>query len=227
MDFTECYEDTVSTVAAAARSGCRKRLRSLIQRGCSVDCRDNRGWNALHEAAAAGSKECRHDYVNSLTHEGESACYLAAQRGHLAVVRLLLKAHADLNQLTNDLSCPLYAGFPTNFSASVISSLSFTEVGLSAKVLMVKDQEGHQACVDLLLDHGADPNMACSNDWPQFPIHAAAEFGHVSDQTSSVELLLNEGYSPDAQDYADPLGFPSPLSMALYHTSTKPCRCVG
>lgn len=48
--------------------------------------------------------------MNSLTHEGESACYLAAKSGHLAVVRLLLKAHASINQLTNDLSCPLYAG---------------------------------------------------------------------------------------------------------------------
>uniref|UniRef100_A0A3P9PLW8 Ankyrin repeat and SOCS box containing 3 n=1 Tax=Poecilia reticulata TaxID=8081 RepID=A0A3P9PLW8_POERE len=164
MDFTECYEDTVSSVAAAARSGCRRQLRRLIHRGCSVDSRDNRGWNPLHEAAA----------------------------------------------------------------------------------------EGHQSCVDLLLDHGADPNIACSKDWPQFPIHAAAEFGHISilqrlievtdrtcdrgernvsplyvaihsDQTGSIQLLLKEGYSPDAQDHADILGFPSPLSLALHRTSTKPC----
>lgn len=58
MDFTECYGDTVSSVAAAARTGCWKQVRRLIRRGFSVDCRDNRGWNALHEAAAAGSKEC-------------------------------------------------------------------------------------------------------------------------------------------------------------------------
>lgn len=178
---------------------------------------------------------------------------------------------------------------------------------------MIASQEGHQACVELLLDHGADPNMACSNDWPQFPIHAAAEFGHIRylislpsfriypfsvsfktytlilshtqktwfylrktsdsgcipislflfflickprilqklievtdrtcdrgermvsplyvaihrDQASSIELLLKEGYSPDAQDYTDALGFPSPLSLALHHTSTRPFRCVS
>uniref|UniRef100_A0A3B3U1D2 Ankyrin repeat and SOCS box containing 3 n=1 Tax=Poecilia latipinna TaxID=48699 RepID=A0A3B3U1D2_9TELE len=349
MDFTECYEDTVSSVAAAARSGCRRRLRRLIHRGCSVDSRDNRGWNPLHEAAAAGSKDCveeilmsfliftsnlraesssrcHRDYVNALTHEGESACYLAAQRGHLAVVRLLLKAHADLNQLTNDLSCPLYAAVDNGHTEVVkllvrkgaqvnrihtascwtclhqafslppqghrdivrvlvdvcnleahddheISPLFLaaqygqkeclellinagatvnTQAADLATPLLIASQEGHQACVDLLLDHGADPNMACSKDWPQFPIHAAAEFGHMSilrrlievtdrtcdrgermvsplyvaihsDQTGSIQLLLKEGYSPDAQDYADILGFPSPLSLALHRTSTKPC----
>uniref|UniRef100_A0A674MPB9 Ankyrin repeat and SOCS box containing 3 n=1 Tax=Takifugu rubripes TaxID=31033 RepID=A0A674MPB9_TAKRU len=153
MDFTECYGDTVSSVAAAARTGCWKQVRRLIRRGFSVDCRDNRGWNALHEAAAA---------------------------------------------------------------------------------------EGHQNCVEFLLDHGADPNVACSRDWPQLAIHAAAEFGHIGliaatdrvcdqgdgmvspiyvavnrHQSGSVRALLSEGYSPDAQDCTHVLGLHSPLSLAL------------
>ncbi|XP_026207570.1 ankyrin repeat and SOCS box protein 3 isoform X2 [Anabas testudineus] len=334
MDFTECYGDTVSGVAAAARSGCRKRVRRLLKRGCSVDCRDNRGWNALHEAAAAGSKECVQDilsavgargchaFVNSLTHEGESACYLAAQRGHLAVVQLLLKSHANINQLTNDLSCPLYAAVDGGHKEVVellvrkeaevnrthtascwtclhqavykghseivrilvnvcnleavddhrISPLFVaaqygqqecleilvkaganvnTQAADLATPLLIASQEGHQACVDFLLDHGADPNIACSTEWPQFPIHAAAEFGHIGilrrltavtdracnrsndmvsplyvavhgHQSKSVELLLREGYSPDAQDCTNILGLRSPLSVALCHTSIKP-----
>ncbi|XP_038592038.1 ankyrin repeat and SOCS box protein 3 isoform X2 [Micropterus salmoides] len=337
MDFTECYGDTVSSVAAAARSGCRKRVRRLIKRGFSVDCRDNRGWNALHEASAAGSKECVQDilsaagagssrgchaYVNSLTHEGESACYLAAQRGHLAVVRLLLKAHANINQLTNDLSCPLYAAVDGGYKEVVELLLSKgaevnrthtascwtclhqavykghseivhilvnvcnlealddhrisplfvaaqygqqqcleilvnaganvnTQAADLATPLLIASQEGHQACVDFLLDHGADPNVACSHDWPQLPIHAAAEFGHIGvlrrlidvtdrvcdlgdgmvsplyvavnrHQSESVEMLLREGYSPDAQDCTHILGLRSPLSFALCRTSNKP-----
>ncbi|XP_070708088.1 ankyrin repeat and SOCS box protein 3 [Pempheris klunzingeri] len=337
MDFTECYGDTVSSVAAAARSGCRKRVRRLIQRGFSVDCRDNRGWNALHEAAAAGSKECVQDilsaagagsprgcraFVNSLTHEGESACHLAAQRGHLAVVRLLLKAHTNINQLTNDLSCPLYAavdgghkevvkllvskGAEANrthtascwtclhqavykghseivhilvsvcnlealddhkisplFVAAQYGQRECLEILVNAGAnvnsqaadlatpLLIASQEGHDACVDFLLDHGADPNTACSHDWPQLPIHAAAEFGHISilrrliavtdrvcdhgvgmvsplyvaihkHQIKSVEMLLREGYSPDAQDCTHILGLRSPLSFALSLTTNKP-----
>uniref|UniRef100_A0A3Q2E3Y5 Ankyrin repeat and SOCS box containing 3 n=1 Tax=Cyprinodon variegatus TaxID=28743 RepID=A0A3Q2E3Y5_CYPVA len=166
MDFTECYEDTVSSAAAAARSGCRRQLRRLIDRGCSVDGRDNRGWNPLHEAAA----------------------------------------------------------------------------------------EGHQDCVDLLLERGADPNMACSDDWPQLPIHAAAQFGRIrilrrlievtdrrcdggegmvsplyvaisSEQSSSAELLLKEGYSADAQDCRLALGFPSPLSLVTHDRNLNVSVC--
>ncbi|XP_029313086.1 ankyrin repeat and SOCS box protein 3 [Cottoperca gobio] len=336
MDFTECYGDTVSSVAVAARLGCRKRVRRLIKRGFSVDCRDNRGWNALHEAAAAGSKECVQDilssagagsshgcsaYVNSLTHEGESACYLAAQRGHLSVVRLLLKSHTNINQLTNDLSCPLYAavdgghkevvevlvskGAEVNrthtascwtclhqavykghseivrilanlcnlealddhkisplFLAAQYGQQECLEILVNAGAnvntqaadlatpLLIASQEGHQGCVEFLLDHRADPNIACSQDWPQLPIHAAAEFGHIgvlrrliavtdrvcdrgdgmvsplylavqSHQSKSVEMLLREGYSPDAQDCTHILGVRSPLSIALSCTSNK------
>ncbi|KAM6897537.1 ankyrin repeat and SOCS box protein 3 [Xenentodon cancila] len=338
MDFTECYADAVSSVAAAARSGLRRRVRGLIRRGCSLDCRDNRGWSALHEAAAAGSQGCVQEilsavsggsprgaraYVNSLTHEGESACYLAARRGHLAVVRLLLKAHADINQLTNDLSCPLYAavdnghqdvvkvlvskGAEVNgthtascwtclhqavykghggivrilvsvcnlearddhdisplFVAAQYGQEECLEVLITAGAgvnsqaadlatpLLIASQEGHRACVDLLLEHGADPNMSCSREWPQLPIHAAAEFGHVSilrrlidvtdrrcghsdgmvsplyvavhaHQSGSVEMLLKEGYSPDAQDCTRSLGLRSPLSLALRSTPDQPC----
>lgn len=70
MDFTECYVDTVSGVAAAARSGSRKRVKTLIKRGFSVDCRDNRGWNALHEAAAAGSQGCVQEILSTVGKEG-------------------------------------------------------------------------------------------------------------------------------------------------------------
>uniref|UniRef100_A0A3B3I7I2 Ankyrin repeat and SOCS box containing 3 n=1 Tax=Oryzias latipes TaxID=8090 RepID=A0A3B3I7I2_ORYLA len=303
MDFTACYADTVSSVAAAARAGRAGRLRALLGGGCPIDSRDNRGWTALHEAAAAVPA-----LVNAQTHEGESACYLAAQRGHVGVVRLLLKAHADVDQMTNDLSCPLYAavdgghadvvdllvskGAEVNgtHTASCWTCLHQAIVSILVKVcnlevlddhgisplfvaaqygqreslealihagadvnspaadlatpLLIASQEGHMACVDLLLDHGADPNRACSNEWPQLPIHAAAEFGHTGyvaltrpqpnsacgrtdgmvsplyvavnrGQPQSVAMLLDAGYSPDAQDCTCSLGLRSPLTLAL------------
>ncbi|XP_077359559.1 ankyrin repeat and SOCS box protein 3 isoform X2 [Festucalex cinctus] len=332
MDFSECYEDSVSSVAAAARGGCRRRLRWLIREGRSVDTADNRGWRAVHEAAAAGTVACLkeilsaaamtagsssgfHAYVNSATHEGESACFLAAKRGHLDAVRLLLKARANVDQLTNDLSCPLYAAVSNGHKdvvqllvskgaklnrwhtascwtclhqavyqnhADIVRILVRTAdlearddfkmtplfvaaqygqqeslevlVSAGAKVntqasdlatpLLLASQEGHLSCVNFLLDHGADANLACSCDWPQLPIHAAAQFGHLSilrrlvgvterrcdggegmvsplylavqgRQPASVELLLAQGFGPDAQDCRQLLGIRSPLAHAF------------
>lgn len=52
MDFTECWSDTCSTVAIAARIGNIEILRSFINQKKAVDIPDNRGWKPLHEAAA-------------------------------------------------------------------------------------------------------------------------------------------------------------------------------
>ncbi|KAM9716469.1 ankyrin repeat and SOCS box protein 3 isoform 5-T5 [Menidia menidia] len=328
MDFSECYEDSVSGLAAAARSGCRRRLRALIRGGCSLDVRDNRGWTALHQAAAAGSRACVRDllaaaggprarrlYADALTHEGESAMFLAAERGHLRAVRSLLDANANIDQLTNGSSCPLYAavdgghtdvvrllvqrgaevdrthtascwtclhqavykgsvdivrvlagvchlearddhGVSPLFVAAQYGRRECLEALISAGAsvnsqasdlatpLLISSQEGHESCVALLLAHGADPNRPCSADWPQLPLHAAAQFGHLGvlrrllavtgrgcgagvgwvsplylavygGQSGGLRLLLGGGFPPDAQDCSAPLGLRSPLALAL------------
>lgn len=45
-------------------------------------------------------------------------------------------------------------------------------------------------------------------------------------QSESLQLLLSEGFSPDAQDCTRSLGLHSPLSLALSHTPEKPYRSV-
>ncbi|XP_077406128.1 ankyrin repeat and SOCS box protein 3 [Vanacampus margaritifer] len=343
MDFSECYEDSVSSVAAAVRGGCRRLLRRLIREGRSVDSADNRGWRAVHEAAAAGRWGCLKEilsaaamtagsssgfqaYVNSATHEGESACFLAARHGHLDAVRLLIKARANIDQLTNDLSCPLYAAV-SNGHKDVVQLLVTkgaklnrwhtascwtclhqavyqnhadivrilvqssdlearddfkmtplfvaaqygrrecleilvraganvnTQASDLASPLLLASQEGHLSCVDFLLDHGADANLACCRHWPQLPIHAAAQFGHLGilrrlvsatartcdggsgtvsplylavqgRQPSSVELLLAQGFSADAQDCSELLGLHSPLSLAFSSGLSEAARML-
>lgn len=69
MDFTECYSDTVSSVAMAARTGCWEKVRNLINGGMSVDVRDNRGWNALHEAVVYGNRECVREILRAASKE--------------------------------------------------------------------------------------------------------------------------------------------------------------
>lgn len=141
MDFTECYQDTCSAVGLAARAGDARRVQRLLKRGYSADVKDNRGWNALHEAAASGSTDCVRllttpktadscDYANSLTHNSETPIYFAAKNGHVRSVRLLLKVGADVSLKTHDMSCPLFAAV----------------------------DGGHQEVVKVLIQHGAEVN---------------------------------------------------------------------
>lgn len=66
-------------------------------------------------------------------------------------------------------------------------------------------------------------DRACDcSDGMVSPLYVAVH----SHQGKSVELLLREGYSPDAQDCTHILGLSSPLSVALCHTSNIPYRFV-
>ncbi|XP_033841174.1 ankyrin repeat and SOCS box protein 3 [Periophthalmus magnuspinnatus] len=330
MDFSEVYSDSMGSVSAAARSGSLVRVRDLVRSGFSLDVKDNRGWNCLHEGAAQGHKGCVREilraaassssldfrsFVNSQTHEGETPLFFAAQNGHPSVVKLLLRAKADVNLQTVDLSCPLYAavdrghtevvqllllkGAEVNRShtascwtclhqavykghseivklLSAVSDLeSKDDHGITplfvaaqygrfsclrtliaagacvdsqasdgASPLLLSSQEGHELCVSELLCHGADPNLSCSEEWTQLPLHAAAQFGRTeilqklipltdrsighapgqvsplylcvqSDQRGALQLLLREGFSPDAQDCKELLGLKSPLTQAV------------
>lgn len=115
----------------------------------------SKGFSFLfHSSLSAARLSRRGDYVNALTHEGESACYLAAQRGHLSVVRLLLKAGSDVNQLTNDSSCPLYAGRTRPTSLVVHARLSRSDVKGKTRFPPAVDS-GHQDVVKLLVSRGA------------------------------------------------------------------------
>lgn len=96
-------------------------------------------------------------FVKSLTHEGESACYLAAKHGHLAVVQLLMKARADINQLTNDSSCPLYAGITVHIV--MFDRFWFCLIHISAcYCFLTAVNGGYKEIVELLVRNGAEVN---------------------------------------------------------------------
>ncbi|NXJ69344.1 ASB3 protein, partial [Rostratula benghalensis] len=183
-------------------------VKFLLQHGANVKGPHSwSGWNSLHQASFQGcteimkilmekgaSKECKDDF-------GITPLFVAAQYGKLESLRLLVSHGADVNSQAKDRATPL----------------------------LIAAQEGHAECVELLLSKGADPNLYCNEDNWQLPIHAAAEMGHkkilemliavtdricdkgkgkVSPVYSAVyggnkeclEILLKEGYSPDAQE---------------------------
>ncbi|XP_032845372.2 ankyrin repeat and SOCS box protein 3 isoform X2 [Tyto alba] len=195
-------------VRAAVENGHVGIVKFLLQHGANVQGPHSwSGWNSLHQASFQGcteilkillekgaSKECKDDF-------GITPLFVAAQYGKLESLRLLLSHGADINCQAKDRATPL----------------------------LIAAQEGHTECVELLLSKGAEANLYCNQDNWQLPIHAAAEMGHkkilkllipitdricdkgkdkVSPVYSAVyggnreclEMLLKEGYSPDAQE---------------------------
>ncbi|XP_036190480.1 ankyrin repeat and SOCS box protein 3 isoform X7 [Myotis myotis] len=206
----------------AVENGRMDVLRLLLRYGANVNGSHSMcGWNALHQATfqenteiiklllkRGASKECQDDF-------GITPLFVAAQYGKLGSLSILISSGANVNCQALDKATPLF----------------------------IAAQEGHTECVELLLSSGADPNLYCNEDSWQLPIHAAAQMGHTEildllipltnrvcdtgpDKVSPVysavfgghedclEMLLQHGYSPDAQ-MCLVFGFSSPLCMAF------------
>uniref|UniRef100_A0A8C4T2E6 Uncharacterized protein n=1 Tax=Erpetoichthys calabaricus TaxID=27687 RepID=A0A8C4T2E6_ERPCA len=105
------------------------------------------------DAAAAGDlasleKALQDRDVHATNSSGETLLHIAAARGHLAAVQLLLSRGANVNAKDKHSSCPLH---------------------LAAS-------GGQSAMVQLLLKNQADPNAV--NKEKKMPLHMAATAGH-------------------------------------------------
>ncbi|XP_061845342.1 ankyrin repeat and SOCS box protein 3 isoform X1 [Colius striatus] len=221
-DPNEVTNEATTPLFLAVENGHVDMAKFLLQRGANVQGPHSwSGWNSLHTAAFQGfteimkillesgaSKESKDDF-------GITPLFVAAQYGKLESLKLLVSQGADINCQAKDQATPL----------------------------LIAAQEGHFKCVELLLAKGANPNLFCNEDNWQLPIHAAAEMGRkktlemlipvtdricdkgkgkVSPVYSAVcgghkeclEVLLREGYSPDAQECLD-FDCRSPLCMVF------------
>uniref|UniRef100_A0A2D4Q4P1 SOCS box domain-containing protein n=2 Tax=Micrurus surinamensis TaxID=129470 RepID=A0A2D4Q4P1_MICSU len=221
-DPNEVTNDATTPLFLAVENEHTNVIKLLLQHGADVNgshCWSE--WNSLHQAAFQNYSEILKLLLDegankeSVDDFGITPLFIAAQYGKLECLRILISYGANINCQAKDQATPLF----------------------------IAAQEGNDKCVELLLAEGANPNLYCNEEEWQLPIHAAAQMGHsnilrmlipvtdrvcgsaegkvspvysaiYSGQEICLELLLKEGYSPDAQS-CPVFGCKSPMYLAF------------
>jgi hypothetical protein len=110
--------------------------------------------------------------LNIVNQYGNTPLIVAVKNRHERIVKLLIRAGADINKVKDEGWTPLL------YAAS----------------------DGHDRIVKLLLDSGANPNKATDEGWTPLIIAAAAEMTGFGGHDASVKLLLEAGADPNKED---------------------------
>jgi len=150
-----------TAVTAAAYAGAASVVRMLVEAGADVDAQDELRANALLSTGETGDVAVLEEVLRAkpdltLTNRfGGTALIPAADRGHVELVRALLRTEIDVDHVNN---------------------LGWT--ALLEAVILGDGAERHREIVRLLLDAGADPNIADSDGVA--PLAHAHERGYAA-----------------------------------------------
>jgi ankyrin repeat protein len=171
----------------ASRTGRGDLVKALTAAGAYVNAADPRWgqtplmWAVAHRhTAVARLLVERGADVRARSKAGFSPLMFAAQQGDLETTRVLLEVGADLHART-----------PDGGSALLIASASL-EASTTGQFTVV-NKSGHEAVALLLLEHGANPNVADRGGIT--PLHAAVRNGRLE----LTQALIARGANPNAQ----------------------------
>lgn len=195
----------------ASRTGRSDLVGALITAGADVNAADPRlGQTPLMWAVAYRHPTVvralleRGANVRARSKAGFAPLMFAAQQGDLDTTRVLLEAGADLDARTPDSSSALLIAS---------ASLDASTTGQS----MVVNPSGHEAVALLLLERGADPNVADAGGVT--PLHAAVRNGRLD----LTRALLARGASPNARLLQPQRGIPfADLDERLWDPGATP-----
>jgi ankyrin repeat protein len=194
------------TPLVAALHGKHFRIAELLhQHGADVNVRDQLDYTSLHAACITGFPDIvewllNHGAdVNTQTKEGFFPITSAVGWGHLQVVRMLLEFNVDID---------------------VRRDSGWGPLDLAACRHNNKD---HVGVLQLLLDHGANPNARDDNG--STPLHHSSwweEYGGTHGTVEDTRLLLKYGATIDSEDNKGR----TPLQLALEHDRQDMAACL-
>lgn len=159
--------DLFDDVLTAANQNDTEQLLGYLRKGIAPDTSDIDGNTLLISAARQGNETVvdelilRGAKVRSRNRFGDDALMVAAFKGALPVVKMLVSAGAELNR-DEGWTALIYAAFNGHVETMEYLIAQGADVDADSDngttALMVAARNGHEEAVKLLLKHEADPN---------------------------------------------------------------------
>ena len=177
-DINACLNDGMTPLMIAAEDSLVNVVTFLIKQGANVDLQDNYGKTALHYAL--GSLNFSFEILCCLIQKGAdvntgsndklTSLMIAAEKGHINALTLLIKFGADADlQDKNGKTALHHAVYGSDVSCEILSCL--IEMGADVNAggninhtpLMIAAEKGHINAVTFLIRNGADVDLQDQN----------------------------------------------------------------
>ena len=211
-DIDKVRNDNQTPLMIAAQKGHVSVATFLIEHGANVDLQDENGNTALHHTLYGSDVSC--EILSCLTGSGadvngvnkvkHTPLMIAAIRGHINALTLLIKHGADVDLQDSDGYKALhFAVYGSDISSEMFSCLIGIGADVNARTnngvtpLMIAAEEGHINAVTSLVKCGA--NVHLQDKYDNTALHYAAGLSvderFSDDLPEIVETLLNLGAS--------------------------------